>query len=106
MILIFKMQRQRKKIQDELAKLNLYPTKQELMNICRCYNNKENQHSNNNVRRRSQEPSNADPKVIPLDFTLGQDKQTIVQTNERIMNLRNFRGLLIFSYARSCVAMQ
>lgn len=92
----------KKKIQDELAKLNLYPTKQELMNICRCYNNKENQHR----RRRSQEPSNADPKVIPLDFTLGQDKQTIVQTNERIMNLRNFRGLLIFSYARSCVAMQ
>lgn len=73
----------KKKIQDELAKLNLYPTKQELMNICRCYNNKENQHSNNN-NVRSQEPSsNADPKVIPLDFTLGQDKQTILQPNEK-----------------------
>ena len=69
----------KKKIQDELAKLNLYPTKQELMNICRC-------HSNANKRshsQRSDEPSNANPKVIPLDFTLGQDKQTIVQPNEK-----------------------
>ena len=70
----------KKKIQDELIQLNLYPTKQELMNICRC-------HSNANKRRsqHSQEhdPSNANPKVIPLDFTLGQDKQTIWQPNEK-----------------------
>lgn len=30
----------KKKIQDELIQLNLYPTKQELMNICRCHENK------------------------------------------------------------------
>lgn len=71
----------KKKIQDELAKLNLYPTKQELMNICRW-------HSNANKRRRSQEHSDEykdldSRKVIPLDFTLGQDKQTIVQPNEK-----------------------
>ena len=69
----------KKKIQDELAKLNLYPTKQELMNICRCHNNKKNQH------RRSEEHSSeaSKAKVIPLDFTLGQDKQTILQPNEK-----------------------
>ena len=76
----------KKKIQDELAKLNLYPTKQELMNICRW-------HSNANKRRSqcSQEHSDEyaqhkdldNRKVIPLDFTLGQDKQTIVQPNEK-----------------------
>ena len=72
----------KKKIQDELIQLNLYPTKQELMNICRW-------HSNANKRRsqcsqeRSDEPNNANPKVIPLDFSLGQDKYTIVQPNEK-----------------------
>lgn len=66
----------KKKIQDELIKLNLYPTKQELMNICRCY-------TNSNAKR-SQEHKDLDSrKVIPLDFTLGQDKQTIVQPNEK-----------------------
>lgn len=79
----------KKKIQDELAKLNLYPTKQELMNICRCYaNSNANKHS-----QRSEEHERANEhtqhkdldshKVIPLDFTLGQDKQTIVQPNEK-----------------------
>ena len=68
----------KKKIQEELAQLNLYPTKQELMNICRCYAN-----SNAN-KRRSEEYKDLDShKVIPLDFTLGQDKQTIVQPNEK-----------------------
>jgi len=74
----------KKKIQDELAQLNLYPTKQELMNICRWHSNKENQHRRNGrSQERSDEPSNANPKVIPLDFTLGQDKQTILQPNEK-----------------------
>ena len=75
----------KKKIQEELAKLNLYPTKQEIMNICRCY-------SNANVRSseavRSDERGNEYKdikklKVIPLDFTLGQDKKTILQPNEK-----------------------
>ena len=69
----------KKKIQDELIKLNLYPTKQELMNICRWHNNANKRRS----QERSDEPSNANTKVIPLDFTLGQDKQTIVQPNEK-----------------------
>ena len=78
----------KKKIQDELTKLNLYPTKQELMNICRCY-----AHCNANKCRRSEEhdPENEhvqykdldSRKVIPLDFTLSQDKQTILQPNEK-----------------------
>ena len=70
----------KKKIQDELAKLNLYPTKQELMNICRCYTNKRN-----NVCSNETDPINVEPKskAIPLDFTLGQDKQTILQPNEK-----------------------
>ena len=71
----------KKKIQDELAKLDLYPTKQELMNICRCY-------AHSNANKRSQNQNNHDNKQkelkeIPLDFTLGQDKQTIVQPNEK-----------------------
>ena len=81
----------KKKIQDELAKLNLYPTKQELINICRCYSNananankrscSQSQHSNNY----DNEQSNAEVKgkAIPLDFTLGQDKQTILQPNKK-----------------------
>ena len=69
----------KKKIQDELAKLNLYPTKQELINICRCHSNAKCSHE----YERANDPSNANPKVIPLDFTLGQDKQTIVQPNEK-----------------------
>ena len=66
----------KKKIQEELVQLNLYPTKQELMNICRCYSNAN--------KRRSEEYKDLDShKVIPLDFTLSQDKQTIVQPNEK-----------------------
>ena len=59
----------KKKIQEELAQLNLYPTKQELMNICRWHSN--------------ERCSEAKGKVIPLDFTLWQDKQTILQPNEK-----------------------
>ena len=70
----------KKKIQDELVKLNLYPTKQELMNICRCHSNA---NKCSHEYERANDPSNANPKVIPLDFTLGQDKQTIVQPNEK-----------------------
>ena len=80
----------KKKIQDELIKLNLYPTKQELMNICRCYaNSNANKRSQNqNHHERSEEHSSeanktSEAKVIPLDFTLGQDKQTILQPNEK-----------------------
>lgn len=65
----------KKKIQDELIQLNLYPTKQELMNICRCHENKEHQNNHDNDKK--------ELKVIPLDFTLGQDKQTIFQPNKK-----------------------
>ena len=73
----------KKKIQEELIQLNLYPTKQELMNICRCQAklccnaNKESQNIKDN------EHSNTECKVVPLDFTLGQDKKTIFQPNEK-----------------------
>ena len=70
-----KDEKTKKKIQDELIQLNLYPTKQELMNICRCHKNKESQNNHDNEQK--------DRKVIPLDFTLGQDKQTIFQPNEK-----------------------
>lgn len=65
----------KKKIQEELIQLNLYPTKQELMNICRCHKNKESQNNHDNEQK--------DRKVIPLDFTLWQDKQTIFQPNKK-----------------------
>ena len=66
----------KKKIQDELAQLNLYPTKQELMNICRCHDNKRSQSKNSNEDKDLN-------KIIPLDFALGQDKQTILQPNKK-----------------------
>ena len=79
----------KKKIQEELAQLNLYPTKQELMNICRCYANsnankrscssEEHERANEHTQHKDLDSH----KVIPLDFTLGQDKQTIVQPNEK-----------------------
>ena len=69
----------KKKIQEELAQLNLYPTKQELMNICRCHS-KTNKRGSEAVRSDEYSKKN---KVIPLDFTLGQDKQTILQPNEK-----------------------
>ena len=73
-------------IRNELVKLNLYPTKQEINNICRWHKNKnkeidnihERSHSNDNTIMESQFD-----KVIPLDFTLGQDKQTVLQPNEK-----------------------
>ena len=77
-----------KKIRDELVKLNLYPTKQEINNICRCH---ENKNKKTNVALTSNAPVTTDTvgavskesKIIPLDFTLGQDKQTIFQPNEK-----------------------
>ena len=62
------------KIREELKELDLYPTKQEINNICRCHNNKLNLQIDNN-------DENVSLKLhsIPLDFTLGQDKQTIIQ---------------------------
>ena len=73
----------KKKIQEELVQLNLYPTKQELMNICRCYENKRSQCSQEHSDEYAQHTDLDSRKVIPLDFTLGQDKQTIVQPNEK-----------------------
>ena len=72
------------KIRKELIKLNLYPTKQELNNICRCHKNKESKatETTNANETTSYENSYYD-KIIPLDFTLGQDKQTIVQPDEK-----------------------
>ena len=71
----------KKKIQDELIQLNLYPTKQELMNICHCYANSNAKRSQEHEHVQHKDLDNR--KVIPLDFTLGQDKQTIVQPNEK-----------------------
>lgn len=64
------------KIREELKELDLYPTKQEINNICRRHNNKLNLQINNN-----DEDVNLKLHLhsIPLDFTLGQDKQTIIQ---------------------------
>ena len=79
----------KKKIQEELVQLNLYPTKQELMNICRWHSNANkrghSQHSEEHERanEHTQHKNLNSHKVIPLDFTLGQDKQTIVQPNEK-----------------------
>ena len=73
----------KKKIQDELIQLNLYPTKQELMNICRCYANSNANKRCNQEHEHVQHKDLDSHKVIPLDFTLGQDKQTILQPNEK-----------------------
>ena len=73
----------KKKIQDELAQLNLYPTKQEIMNICRWHSNTNKQHSQEHSDGHVQHKDLDSCKVIPLDFTLSQDKQTIVQPNEK-----------------------
>ena len=73
----------KKKIQDELIQLNLYPTKQELMNICRWHSNANKRRSEEYSDEHVQHKDLDSYKVIPLDFTLGQDKQTIVQPNEK-----------------------
>ena len=69
------------RIREELKELELYPTKQELNNICRCHKNKSDVKSNNESE--SNTNTNTDEDLIlhsiPLDFTLGQDKQTIIQ---------------------------
>ena len=72
-----------------MIQLNLYPTKQELMNICRCHKNKENQNNHDNEQKKL--------KVIPLDFTLGQDKKTILQPNKKepVFHI-NFNGNWVF----------
>ena len=79
----------KKKIQDELIQLNLYPTRQELMNICRCHKNKESQNNHDNEQKKL--------KVIPLDFALGQDKKTILQPNKKepVFHI-NFNGNWVF----------
>ena len=63
------------KIREELKELDLYPTKQEINNICRCYKNKSESNTNTNT----DEDLKLHLHSIPLDFTLGQDKQTIIQ---------------------------
>lgn len=65
------------RIREELKELDLYPTKQELNNICRCYKNKSESESNTNTN--ADEDLKLHLHSIPLDFTLGQDKQTIIQ---------------------------
>ena len=88
-------------IREDLIEMNLYPTKQELMNIIR---NKDNF----NYRLYSSEVSPLhtasvsasllqnyykNTRNIPLDFTLGQDKQTIIHSDEKqpMFNI-NFNG--------------
>ena len=74
-------------IRNELIQLNLYPTQQEINNICRWHKNKE---INDTLASNAIETSPVTTsdyskysKIIPLDFTLGQDKQTIFQPNEK-----------------------
>jgi hypothetical protein len=77
-------------IRNELVKLNLYPTKQEINNICRWHKNKNKAIGNVQECSHSQSYTNDNAiiesqfdKVIPLDFTLGQDKQTIFQPDAK-----------------------
>ena len=69
------------RIREELKELDLYPTKQELKNICRCYKNKNKRESESesNTNTNTDEDLKLHLHSIPLDFTLGQDKQTIIQ---------------------------
>ena len=73
----FDLKKSNKEIREELVKLNLYPTKQEatLMNIIRSKNN------NNSFSLLQNYYQNG--FSIPLDFTLGQDKQTILHPDEK-----------------------
>lgn len=71
----FDLKKSNKEIREELVKLNLYPTKQELMNIIRSKNN------NNSLSLLQNYYQNG--FSIPLDFTLGQDKQTILHPDEK-----------------------
>ena len=71
----FDLKKSDKEIREELIKLNLYPTKQELMNIIRSKNN------NNSLSLLQNYYQNG--FSIPLDFTLGQDKQTILHPDEK-----------------------
>ena len=75
----FDLKKSNEEIREELVKLNLYPTKQEIMNIIRSKNN------NNSLSLLQNYYQNDDgyTKNIPLDFTLGQDKQTIIHPDEK-----------------------
>ena len=83
----FDLKKSSKEIREELAEANLYPTKQEatLMNIIRSKNN------NNSLSLLQNYYQNGDgftsisssTCTIPLDFTLGQDKQTIIHPDEK-----------------------
>lgn len=88
-------------IREDLIEMNLYPTKQELMNIIR---NKDNFHyrlSSSEVSPLHTASVSAsllqnyykNTRNIPLDFTLGQDKQTIIHSDEKqpMFNI-NFNG--------------
>lgn len=71
----FNLKKSNKEIREGLVKLNLYPTKQEIMNIIRSKNN------NNSLSLLQNYYQNG--FSIPLDFTLGQDKQTILHPDEK-----------------------
>ena len=73
----FDLKKSSKEIREELTEINLYPTKQELMNIIRSKNN------NNSLSLLQNYYQNGDDRTIPLDFTLGQDKQTILHPDEK-----------------------
>lgn len=87
-------------IREDLIEMNLYPTKQELMNIIR---NNDNFHYRLSSEVSSSTMFSASPSLlqnyykntrnIPLDFTLGQDKQTIIHSDEKqpVFNI-NFNG--------------
>ena len=65
-----------------MAEANLYPTKQEIMNIIRSKNN----NNSLSLLQNYYQNDNSDDgctKNIPLDFTLGQDKQTILHPDEK-----------------------
>lgn len=86
-------------IREDLIEMNLYPTKQELMNIIR---NKDNFHYRLSSPEAEASAASAasllqnyyeNTRNIPLDFTLGQDKQTIIHSDEKqpVFNI-NFNG--------------
>ena len=66
-----------------MTEINLYPTKQELMNIIRSKNNNNSLSLLQNYYQNDDSSTSTCTKNIPLDFTLGQDKQTILHPDEK-----------------------
>ena len=79
----FDLKKSSKEIREELTEIKLYPTKQELMNIIRSKNNNNSLSLLQNYYQNDDSSTSTCTKNIPLDFTLGQDKQTILHPDEK-----------------------